>query len=56
MNKLNILLTNDDSYNSSYLHIVKDELKKIGHDVSIEKVNKVKIAKYNDEIKMKYME
>ena len=33
-----------------------DELKKIGHDVSIEKVNKVKIAKYNDEIKMKYME
>ena len=33
-----------------------DELKKIGHDVSIEKVNKVKIAKYNDEIKIKYME
>ena len=31
MNKLNILLTNDDSYNSSYLHVVKDELKKIGN-------------------------
>lgn len=33
-----------------------DELKKIGHDVSIEKVNKLKITKYNDEIKTKYME
>lgn len=33
-----------------------DELKKIGHDVSIEKINKVKITKYNDEIKIKYME
>lgn len=33
-----------------------DELKKIGHDVSIEKVNKVKITKYNDEMKVKYME
>ena len=33
-----------------------DELKKIGHDISIEKVNKVKIKKYNDEIKTKYME
>ena len=31
MNKINILLTNDDSYNSSYLHVVKDELKKIGN-------------------------
>ena len=33
-----------------------DELKKLGHNVSIEKVNKVKINKYNDEIKIKYME
>lgn len=33
-----------------------DELKKIGHDVSIEKFAKVKITKYNDEIKTKYME
>ena len=33
-----------------------DELKKIGHDISIEKPNKVEITKYNDEIKVKYME
>lgn len=33
-----------------------DELKKLGHDVSIEKINKIKITKYNDEIKIKYME
>lgn len=33
-----------------------NELKQIGHDVSIEKVNKIKINKYNDEIKIKYME
>lgn len=33
-----------------------DELKKLGHDVSIEKVNKVKINKYSGEIKIKYME
>ena len=33
-----------------------DELKKIGHDISIEKVNKLKITKYKDEIKTKYME
>lgn len=33
-----------------------DELKKIGHDVSIEKVNKLEILKYNDEMKIKYME
>lgn len=33
-----------------------DELKKIGHDVSMEKVNRVKINKYNDEIKVKYIE
>lgn len=33
-----------------------DELKKIGHDVSIEKISRVKITKYNDEIKTKYME
>lgn len=33
-----------------------DELKKLGHDVSIEKSNNVKILKYNDEIKIKYMQ
>ena len=33
-----------------------DELKKIGHDVLIEKINKLKITKYKDEIKTKYME
>lgn len=32
-----------------------DELKKIGHNVSIEKINKIKINKYNDEIKTKYI-
>lgn len=49
--------------NSSYLesalignggHV--DEMKKIGQDVSIEKPSKVKILKYNGEIKTKYME
>lgn len=33
-----------------------DELKKIGHDVTIEKVNKLKITKYKDEMKIKYMQ
>lgn len=33
-----------------------DELEKIGHSVSIEKVNKIKIDQYNDEIKIKYIE
>ena len=33
-----------------------DELKKLGYDVSINKINRVKITKYNDEIKTKYME
>lgn len=33
-----------------------DELKKLGHDVSINKINRVKITKYKDEIKTKYME
>ncbi len=33
-----------------------DELKKIGHDVSIEKLDKLKIPKYKEEIKTKYME
>lgn len=33
-----------------------DELKKIGHDVSIEKISRMKIIKYHDEIKTKYME
>ena len=33
-----------------------EELKQIGHDVSIEKMNDVRITKYNDEIKTKYME
>ena len=32
-----------------------DELKKLGHDVSIEKVNNIKILKYNDDINIKYM-
>ena len=49
--------------NSSYLesaltgnggHI--DDMKKIGQDVSIEKTNRVKILKYNDEIKTKYIQ
>lgn len=33
-----------------------DELKKIGHDVIIEKVNRLKITKYDNDIKTKYME
>ena len=33
-----------------------DEMKKIGQDVSIQKLNKVKILKYNDEIKIKYIQ
>lgn len=33
-----------------------DELKKIGHDITIEKINKLKITKYNGDIKTKYME
>lgn len=33
-----------------------DELKKLGYNVSIEKVNKLKIIKYEDEMKTKYME
>lgn len=33
-----------------------DEMKKIGQDVSIQKFNKVKILKYNDEIKSKYIQ
>ena len=49
--------------NSSYLesaltgnggHV--DDMKKIGQDVSIQKSNKVKILKYNDEIKTKYIQ
>lgn len=32
-----------------------DELKTIGHDITIQKLNKVKILKYNDEIKSKYL-
>ena len=31
-------------------------MKKIGQDVSIQKLNKVKILKHNDEIKIKYMQ
>lgn len=38
--------------NGGYL----DELEKIGHNVSIQKINKVKINQYKDEIKIKYME
>ena len=33
-----------------------DEMKKIGQDVSIQKLNKIKILKYNGEIKIKYMQ
>ena len=33
-----------------------DELKKIGHNIAIEKENKIKIVKYKDEIKLKYIE
>lgn len=33
-----------------------DEMKKMGQDVSINKVNKVRINKYNGEIKTKYLE
>lgn len=33
-----------------------DEMKKLGQDVSIEKSNKIKIAKYNKDIKMKYIQ
>ncbi len=33
-----------------------DEMKKIGQDVSIQKVNKLKIEKYNKDIKMKYIQ
>lgn len=33
-----------------------DELKKLGYDVSIQKNNRLKITKYNDEIKIKYMD
>lgn len=49
--------------NSSYLETALtgngghvDEMKKIGQDVSIEKLNKVKILKYNGEIKTKYIQ
>ena len=33
-----------------------DELKKLGHNVSIQKINNLKILKYNDDINIKYME
>lgn len=33
-----------------------DKLKKLGYDIMINKVNKVKIPKYHDEIKTKYIE
>ena len=33
-----------------------DELKKLGHDIIIEKENKIRIVKYQDEIKLKYIE
>ena len=32
-----------------------DEMKKLGYDVSINKINRLKITKYKDEIKTKYM-
>ena len=47
--------------NSSHLETVLigngghvDEMKKIGQDVSINKLNRVKILKYNEDIKLKY--
>jgi len=33
-----------------------DELKKLGYNVSIEKINRLKIQKYQEEIKIKYVE
>ena len=33
-----------------------DELKKIGHSITMEKVNKLKITKFNDEMKIKYIQ
>ena len=33
-----------------------DEMKKIGQDASVQKVNKIKIGKYNKDIKMKYIQ
>lgn len=49
--------------NSSYLETALigngghvDEMKKIGQDATIEKPNKVKILKYNNEIKTKYIQ
>lgn len=33
-----------------------DELKKIGHSISMEKVNKLKVTKFNDEMKIKYIQ
>lgn len=49
--------------NSSYLESALignggpvDKMKKIGHDITIEKPNKVTIHKYNGEIKTKYIE
>ena len=33
-----------------------DELKKLGYNVAIDKENKLKITKYKDEVKNKYME
>lgn len=33
-----------------------DELKKLGYNVSIEKINRLKIQKYQEDIKIKYME
>lgn len=49
--------------NQSYLESILtgnggpvDEMKKIGQDVSIEKSNKVKILKYNKDIKIKYIQ
>ena len=33
-----------------------DEMKKIGQDISMQRLNKVRILKYNDEIKMKYVQ
>lgn len=33
-----------------------DEMKKIGQNVSIDKINRIKITKYNEDIKLKYIQ
>ena len=51
-------ITSNEISNTKYMQIylTEDELKKQERNVSIEKVNNIKITKYNDEIKSKYIE